>query len=172
MVKRIGLKYASRNSRHPDEAVAEAYFQLTILLSEDRKLYDLSDNKDRLVGTYVKRAIMKYFERTQSRTMTLLTDKIIRNTDEEMIDWLSGLLPDEDAFEVFQLLRGGVSLLEVDLVIPTLRRAAKRLKAQVAGRIRRIEALNAEGIKTTREIQYDPTLEDNNGTENPREEGS
>lgn len=160
MVERIGRKYASRHARHPDEAVAEAYFHLVVFFTEDIRYYQANPTDyQRMLGTYVKRAVTKYFERQVRRTNELLVDKVVKNTDEEMIDFLSGLIPDDKVFEVFQLLRGGFTLYEIDMVEPLLRKAAQKVKRQVTGRIKRIEELNKAGIKTTRRIEYDRSLE-------------
>jgi hypothetical protein len=159
MAKKIGLKYAARNTRQPDECVAECYFLVCQLFLEQKQFYDLAENKDRLVGMYVKRRLINYFEARQCTRLPLV-DKVIRNTDEEMIEWLSGLFPDSEVFGVFRLLRDGVTLYDVDLIDPLLIKVAKRIRYQVSSRIKRIERLKAMGLKPTREIEYESPLED------------
>lgn len=161
MASRIGMKYASRNNRHPDEAIAEAYFHLVMFFTEDIRLYHAnSEDYKRILGSYIKRAVMKYFERSNRQMNTLLVDKIVRNTDEEMIEFLSGLVTDDQAFQVFHYLRNGINLMEVEMVDPLLKKIVKKLRLQVAGRIRRLEELRRAGIKTSREVKYDRSLED------------
>lgn len=157
LAKRIGIKYATRHSRMIDEAVAEAYFQLVILFREKFPIYLQADNKDLLVGVCVKRELIRYFELRGSRENRELTDKINLNTDEEMIDWLSGLFGcDDAAFRVFHLLRDGMTLDKIELTDPLLTKIAKRLKLAVSGRMKRLEHLKESGLKTTREVKQLP----------------
>lgn len=152
----ISRKYAIRNGRHQDEARAEAYFLLVSFFREHSHLYYANlDNYKRTLGIFIKRALIKYFERSMRRDGDSLTtqDKIRANTDEEMIEFLSELAPGVDGFKVLEYLKTGLWFDDVEIVDPLLIKAAKKLRLQVAARLTRLERLQLAGAKITREIK-------------------
>lgn len=161
LAERIGQKYAHRNNRLQAEAVAESYFWLVSFFYIDHRLYTSNpDDFKRTLGTYIKRALIKYFERRGYLENQPLVDKVVRNTDEEMIEFLSGLMPDEDAFKVFHYLRQGVNFFEIDIVDPRLIKVVKKLRLQVVNRLRRIKELKDAGIKVSRDVIDAVPMED------------
>lgn len=153
LAERIGQKYAHRNNRYVPESVAEAYFWLVSFFYVDYRLYHANpDDYKRMLGMYIKRNIIRYFEKRGYLENTPLQDKIIRNTDEEMIDFLSEIMSDDAAFKVFHYLRNGINLFEVELVEPNLIEICKKLRRRVNARLERIKALKAAGIKVSRDI--------------------
>lgn len=160
IAERIGLKYANRNSRHPDECVAECYYLLCeLFLGGDYKMY-LAKPEIRTVAVYVKSRLVNYFERMARRGPDpLIEDKVTRNTDQEMVEYLSEVLGDDDkAFQVFHYLKGGLALSEIALIEPGLRKMVGKMTREVSARIRRLESLQALGQPIPREIKFDPSL--------------
>lgn len=158
LAERIGQKYAHRNNRYPAEAVAESYFWLVSFFYVDHRLYyNNLENYKRTLGIYIKRALIKYFEERGYRENQPLQDKIIRNTDEEMIDFLSGIMSDDNAFKVLHYLRQGINFFEIDIIDPQLIKSVKKLRMQVVNRLHRIKELKAAGISVSRDvIDVDP----------------
>lgn len=165
MCQRIAQKYAHRNARHPDEAVAEAYFGLVIFFTADRRLWNNRPEK-RVLGVYIKRWLIKYFERpeqcgpqkTEKLGRTQPTRETINlNMDEEMIDFLSTLTSDETAWTVFSWMRGDSTLTldDIELLDPQFIKTVKKLRLQVSGRITRLSELKKAGVKTSREVIYE-----------------
>lgn len=156
IAKRIGQGYASRNGRLADEAVAEAYFWLTHFFKVDYKLWEKSERKEWTLGVYIKRAIMKYFERQNERYEELNEQRkevINDNTDEEMIEYLSGLTGDENAWRILDLIRGGgFDLFSVELLDPSFRKVLTKLRLEVAGRVKRLAHMQSIGLPTSRDV--------------------
>lgn len=159
IAKRIGQKYASANGRLPDESVAEAYYWLVIFFREDNRLWLASVRPEWTMGVYIKRALIKYFERENKRFEQISDDRkevVIRNTDEEMIEFLSGLNGDENAWKIFDLLRGGVDLFSAEIIDPAFRKVLKKMRLQVQSRVARIKALQRLGLTTSRDVYTIP----------------
>jgi hypothetical protein len=154
MAKRIAIRYASNNGVYRDEAIAEAYFRLTCLILESYPVYEASEQKDWLVGVTIKRGLIRYFQLRGRRENQQLIDRVSANTDEEMIDWLSGLFGDDEAFRVYHLLRQGVTFDQIENTDMTIAKIARRLRLAVSSRLKRLEALKAAGLKISREIKY------------------
>lgn len=177
MAERIGQKYAHRHARHQDEAVAEAYFCLVQFFTKDRHLFEHLKGADhrRLLGTYVKRALIKYFEGAErcgdgkreplGRTQTT-KETINLNIDEEMIDFLSSLTKDETAWRAFNALRGDerLTLEDLTLIDPLFAKTVKRLRLTVARRLKRIENMKAAGLKVSREVKYESNMDEGSPT--------
>jgi hypothetical protein len=153
LAERIGQKYAARNNKLQLEAIAEAYYWLVLFFYEFESLYinNPGDCK-RILGTFIKRRLIDYFERQDYLERTELKDELIRNTDEEMIEYLSGIMPDESAFKVFHLLQHGVNFFDIEMVDPSVKKTVKRLRMQAVNRLRRIKELKKAGIKVSRDI--------------------
>lgn len=175
IAKRIGLKYAKAHGRFADEAVAEAYFWLVHFFKVDYILWEKSVRPEWTLGVYIKRALMKYFDRlcrrnaqplncdrynrgeySEDEDIDIKEQIIVRNTDEEMIEFLSGLTNDETAWKIFALLReGNLNLFTLDMVDPSFRKVLKKLRLQVSARVHRIKHLQSIGLTTSREVWPD-----------------
>lgn len=174
LAKRIALSYASRHRGryHPDECVAEAWFQLCILLYEKRHLYEAANEKPRMVGVFVKRRLIDYFERfgTKKKKFSARIEEleIAVNFDNEMMEYLEQVMPDDLLiFSVFKLIRGGIDFFDVSTVDPRLIQICQRLRHCVLGRIQRIKELQKAGIKVSREVVHASLVEDETaGTDN------
>ena len=159
LAKKIAYKYAKRKNVYRDEAVAEAYYQLCELFLVKIHVY-LAAPCQRTVGIFVKSKMVNYFERSMKKMEAFEGDKINRNCDHEMIEFLSDVMGnDDEAYIVFKFMREGLNLEDIATIDPKLRKVTKKLRLQVAGRIGRLERMQAIGIKITREIKYDREME-------------
>jgi hypothetical protein len=151
LAERIGQKYAYRNGRHVDESIAEAYFWLVSFFKETNLYQTKPEGYEFVLGCYIKRNLIKYFERLNPK-FEPEKDKVVRNTDAEMLDYLSTIMTDDHAFEVFNHLRNGTPLSQVDLLDVHYRKVLKQIRLRVASRIRRLEELKSAGFPISREI--------------------
>lgn len=157
IAKRIGQKYASSNGVFLEEAIAEAYFWLTHFFREKQTLWINSERPEWTLGVYIKRRLMDYFDRPFKRSRYKHLNEaakklVVKNTDSEMIDFLSGLHGDELAWEIFGLLRGGFDLFSIDMLSPRFRKTLSKLRLEVSNRVRTIKHLQSIGITTSRDV--------------------
>lgn len=166
LAEMVGLKYAHRKNRYAPEAVAEAYYHLVVFFRKDIRLYHAKpeDYKPTL-GIYIKRALIKYFERMSPKLGEVYPEELIqKNTDEEMIDYLSGVIPDEKVWPIFHLIRSGLSIYEIEMVDRSLWKCLKKVRTEVKNRLKRLDELKRLGIKTSREvIRFPDPVEEEDG---------
>jgi hypothetical protein len=139
--RNVAYKFAIKYNKHVDECVAESWFQLVMFFKDYQDLYDRVVAEGReyklTLGLFLKRKLLDYF-----------------NLDEEMVDWLSGVLNnDEQVWKVMQYLREGMDFEAVELLDRKLYRAIKIIRKEVYGRIRRLKKLKESGMDVSREIK-------------------
>lgn len=141
LAERVGRRYAKSWKRHPDECVAEAYYQLVELFTNYKHLYDHENGGPKAVVMFVRRGIKDYFREHRVRPLGIDYDKATLTTDEEMLDYLSDVMRnDDDAHSVFRFIRDGVDIHDILVVEPRLRKAITRVWRQVIGRLGRLDA--------------------------------
>lgn len=149
LAERVGKAFARRWGKHPDECVAEAYYQLVELFENYPHLY--ANGGDRAIVMFVRRGIRTYFKGWNGRDATespVGYDQAGLSSDIGMMNYLFDIFPHEnDAFQVFEWLKNGVNLMDVEIVEPRLRRTVIRIWRQVIGRVKRLEELNASQNK-------------------------
>jgi hypothetical protein len=157
--RNVAYKFAIKYNKHVDECVAESWFQLVMFFKDYQDLYDRVVAEGReyklTLGLFLKRKLLDYFKVRQPQYVE--QDKLEvsqNNLDEEMVDWLSGVLNnDEQVWKVMQYLREGMDFEAVELLDRKLYRAIKIIRKEVYGRIRRLKKLKESGMDVSREIK-------------------
>jgi hypothetical protein len=148
LAARVGRAFARRWAKHPDECVAEAYYQLVELFTNYKHLHD--HGGDKAIVMFVGRGIRTYFKGWNGKDqMAPLSGELYKPTNDiSMMNYLYDIFPNEhDAFLVFDWLKNGVDLNDVEIVEPRLRRTVIRIWRQVNARLKRLEAIRASESK-------------------------
>jgi hypothetical protein len=150
LVEITGRKYAKKHDRHPDECVAEAYFQLVLFFEQKYLLWKSAENPIGFMRLSIARRISDYFRRQNNTSESIGNDVAQSNSELKLIDWLQDYFPDYE--NIFNRMRDGFTLDELEMLTREYYTKIKHIKHK---RQQLVRLMKQDSIKNLLQLDKD-----------------